>query len=348
MVLRNGFILFNIIVWISIFPFLNSQKNMKRMVKTLLLVGDTEGGMTRSGKFYSLHEISFAIVGVCEFNRDTSAIGEIKMMNPFSFVSWSAQKNQPVNDMESIRKNLIKPLQYHLEYFECEMALFGFWGAHHDRYMLKNVLVSKYFESKYLDFNKLVKTIDTAERKGHKQLKEYSLNYVMKHYSAKQKVEKNKVKSQTHTAYGDTIDTIKILKCFMQDINHIRPVMSLTKIDEWLKEIYSRPEIPNCVLKEKPKVAPKVLRASKPYTPYVLSSFALASSVLPNYIDMDRMENDYLWSEDKVYKIRKGWKNKKESRYKGFGLYCLSESKTFHLKKNQEEKYEIITNAKII
>lgn len=313
------------------------------MNKTLLLVGDSEGGMLRNGKLYSLHDLSFALVGIAYHNVSTNLLSNIEMFNPFSFISWSAPTHQKYNDSKSIQKKVITPLKYFLEYYECDTVMFGFWGAHHDKHILDKLLVSKFFDSHYLDFLKLVKEIDKVEHKDkpHKMLKEYKLNSVMKHYASKEK----KDKSQTHTAYGDTIDLIKILKCFMQDIEHKKPTKNLQNVDKWLKKIYSRPEIQLAIIEEKNEDTKK--GTSSDYTQPVCYSFSYCCTELRDLIAMDQKANDYLWLEGELFKIRKKWQKHEEKNFKGYGLYYLSKSNEFKLIKNQEVKKEILVNKEV-
>ena len=301
------------------------------MKKSLVAVFDSEGGLLRSGKIYGLYDISFAIIGYCRFNPKTDNISHFNAFKDFSFVSWTSNPNIPKTEIKLIKRKIWGPLGYYMDKYECDSLILSAWGCHHDKRVLKPVVSDRVSDIYYLDLLKLAKKIDKRE------IGKYSLQSLLKRYS------KNNI-TQTHTAFGDTLHTIQILKCLLveQGKKGKLPRLDLLNLDKYMTELFSRKEVRECIIKEKENAkVDKGLSA----TPFCLSPCSSSYALLPTLVALQKKKYDYLWSEKKIYRIRKGWMKAEERNYKNFGLYYLAKSKDFVLIRNQKEKLKILEQA---
>ena len=173
-----------------------------------------------------------------------------------------------------------------------------------------------------------------VSRKEFKFIEKFSIERLMERYKAKSK--------QKHFSFEDTLNTVKIIKCLMNEKtngkrstiqsclpnSHLNDFLKLDHIPRYLNEIvYKKP------VQGKDK---RLLRSLPSSSSYSLSEVM----ALVNFRNYDLIQSH---TDNKFYKVRRGWERLQEERYKGKGLYMFHpDTGEFELVRDMSKKAKVL------
>lgn len=287
-------------------------------MKSLIVIVDTEGKVSKSSKYSGLHDFSGIFIGTATLNKNKKLINPIIFDN-FSFVTFKSIPNQSIKDIKDV---LYPQYDFLLECHSAEHLIFCGWSDY-DRRML-GPIVDDLHNCFYIDL------LQVARAACKSKIDRFSISELLSRYKSKKK--------QKHKAFTDTLFTIKILQCIMieMDTGRISKVDSVSS-NRSLKAFFKLPGIQKAI-KEINYLPPKSTVCS------LLPEFSLLSLSTSQIVAIEEVnyENyDIIIQDKSVYQVRSGWEDLQGSNYKNKGLYILTNSK-FVLIKDQEKKVNIL------
>ena len=299
---------------------------MDRLIKhmrKLIIICDTEGKLSKSTRVTGCHDATFFVVGTCKLNKH-KAISNVRIQDKFDVFSLLTV---PGNKISKLQKRMLPILDYHRVENGADGYILAGWSAY-DKNMLSPIL-EPLNSVHYLDLLQV-------SRKEFKFINEFSISSLLERYQSKCK--------QKHFSFNDTLHTIKIIKCLMNEKkNGKRSTIQSSLTNCHLQDFLKLDHIPRYLNEIDYKKSGRGKGKQSLHSSFSSSSYSLSEVMeMVNFKNYDLIQSH---TDETFYKVRRGWERLHQEGYKGKGLHLfIPDTGEFKVIKDQQKKIEILDN----